>query len=329
MEQQHQSLSEQQVKTQQKTTEKQAEQPQCCPNCGTPCRSGDKFCEECGMPLKGKSCVRCGVPIQADWEICPHCGQSLHAELCSFCGASMEADDSFCPDCGNPRTGIICPDCNTLNFRSFCRKCNRPLNEMAMQEMQKAKHDPVFQEMLALAQELADLEERILDTPSGEISEEDSEPPQLELSEADKKLIQQYKDLFAGSGSLEEISIPKPEPLKETPVQARPKIQLNVKRVDLDEAKQSYKEKLEEMRGLMEKLRPEGDMTPQMQRNYYSARKLPVLRKSVSKAPVCWVCNLCGCQHNQPSECAQPELGGIWIYEDVVTVTKTFEYQDD
>lgn len=329
MEQQHQSLSEQQVKTQQKTTEKQAEQPQCCPNCGTPCHSGDKFCEECGMPLKGKSCVRCGVPIQADWEICPHCGQSLHAELCSFCGASMEADDSFCPDCGNPRTGIICPDCNTLNFRSFCRKCNRPLNEMAMQEMQKAKHDPVFQEMLALAQELADLEERILGTPSGEISEEDSEPPQLELSEADKKLIQQYKDLFAGSGSLEEISIPKPEPLKETPVQARPKIQLNVKRVDLDEAKQSYKEKLEEMRGLMEKLRPERDMTPQMQRNYYSARKLPVLRKSVSKAPVCWVCNLCGCQHNQPSECAQPELGGTWIYEDVVTVTKTFEYQDD
>ena len=329
MEQQHQSLSEQQVKTQQKTTEKQAEQPQCCPNCGTPCHSGDKFCEECGMPLKGKSCVRCGVPIQADWEICPHCGQSLHAGLCSFCGASMEADDSFCPDCGNPRTGIICPDCNTLNFRSFCRKCNRPLNEMAMQEMQKAKHDPVFQEMLALAQELADLEERILDTPSGEISEEDSEPPQLELSEADKKLIQQYKDLFAGSGSLEEISIPKPKPLKETPVQARPKIQLNVKRVDLDEAKQLYKEKLEEMRGLMEKLRPEGDMTPQMQRNYYSARKLPVLRKSVSKAPVCWVCNLCGCQHNQPSECAQPELGGTWIYEDVVTVTKTFEYQDD
>ena len=104
---------------------------------------------------------------------------------------------------------------------------------------------------------------------------------------------------------------------------------MNVKRVDLDEAKQSYKEKLEEMRGLMEKLRPEGDMTPQMQRNYYSARKLPVLRKSVSKAPVCWVCNLCGCQHNQPSECAQPELGGTWIYEDVVTVTKTFEYQDD
>ena len=80
---------------------------------------------------------------------------------------------------------------------------------------------------------------------------------------------------------------------------------------------------------LMEKLRPEGDMTPQMQRNYYSARKLPVLRKSVTTAPVCWICNLCGCHHSHPSECAQPELGGTWVYEDVVTVTKTFEYQDD
>lgn len=273
--------------------------------------------------------MRCNSPVQPNWEICPHCGQGLHAELCSFCGASMEADDFFCPDCGNLRTGIICPDCNTLNFRSFCRKCNRPLNEMAMQEMQKAKKDPVFQEMLALAQELADLEEQILNTVSEEIPVGEPELPPVELSEADKKLIQQYKDLFSGSGSLEGMQVARPEPKVEEPVQTRPKIQLNVKKVDLDEAKQSYKEKLEEMKLLMEKLRPEGDMTPQMQRNYYSARKLPVLRKSVTKAPVCWICNLCGCHHSHPSECAQPELGGTWVYEDVVTVTKTFEYQDD
>jgi len=177
--------------------------------------------------------------------------------------SSMEADAFFCPDCGNPRTGIICPDCNTLNFRSFCRKCNRPLNEMAMQEMQKAKKDPVFQEMLALAQELADLEEQILNTVSEEIPVGEPELPPVELSEADKKLIQQYKDLFSGSSSLEGMQVARPEPKVEEPVQTRPKIQLNVKKVDLDEAKQSYKEKLEEMKLLMEKLRPEGDMTPE------------------------------------------------------------------
>lgn len=156
--------------------------------------------------------MRCNSPVQPNWEICPHCGQGLHAELCSFCGASMEADDFFCPDCGNPRTGIICPDCNTLNFRSFCRKCNRPLNEMAMQEMQKAKKDPVFQEMLALAQELADLEEQILNTVSEEFPVGEPELPPVELSEADKKLIQQYKDLFSGSGSLEGMQVARPEP---------------------------------------------------------------------------------------------------------------------
>lgn len=201
-------------------------------------------------------------------------------------------------------------------MRWQCRKC-------------RSEERPVFPEMLALAQELADLEEQILNTVSEEIPVGEPELPPVELSEADKKLIQQYKDLFSGSGSLEGMQVARPEPKVEEPVQTRPKIQLNVKKVDLDEAKQSYKEKLEEMKLLMEKLRPEGDMTPQMQRNYYSARKLPVLRKSVTKAPVCWICNLCGCHHSHPSECAQPELGGTWVYEDVVTVTKTFEYQDD
>ncbi|WP_291529071.1 zinc ribbon domain-containing protein [Bacteroides sp. UBA939] len=329
MEQHSQSLSQQQVKVQQKPSESQLEQPKCCPNCGTPCHGGDKFCEECGMSLKETSCSRCGLSVQPDWEICSHCGQGLQAELCSFCGSPMETDDSFCPDCGNPRTGIVCPDCKALNFRSFCRKCNHPLNEMAMQEMQKAKNDPVFQEMLVLAQELAELEDQILSTADESTSDAEPELPQVELSDADKKLIQQYKDLFAGVASAKEIPSSKIEPKIEEPVLARPKINLNVKKVELDEAKQSYKEKLQEMQQLMARLRPEGDVTPQMQRNYYSARKLPVLRKSVSKAPAYWVCNYCSFHHNQPSECAKPHLGGTWKYEDVVTMAQTFEYQDD
>lgn len=202
-------------------------------------------------------------------------------------------------------------------MRWQCRKCRR------------RRKTPSFRKCWHCAG-LADLEEQILNTVSEEIPVGEPELPPVELSEADKKLIQQYKDLFSGSGSLEGMQVARPEPKVEEPVQTRPKIQLNVKKVDLDEAKQSYKEKLEEMKLLMEKTSSmEGDMTPQMQRNYYSARKLPVLRKSVTKAPVCWICNFCGCHHSHPSECAQPELGGTWVYEDVVTVTKTFEYQDD
>ena len=63
------------------------------------------------------------------------------------------------------------------------------------------------------------------------------------------------------------MQVARPEPKVEEPVQTRPKIQLNVKKVDLDEAKQSYKEKLEEMKLLMEKLTPGGSMTPRCSEN--------------------------------------------------------------
>lgn len=242
----------------------------------------------------------------------------------------MDAHDSFCPDCGNPRTGITCPHCRTLNFRSFCRKCNSPLDEMAMQEVQKAKSDPVFCQMMTLAQQLADLEEQLQTGPPGNDPQDEPELSWPELSEADRKLIEQYKELLSGTAPLPQPSpTPAPEPKTEPSAAPRPKIQLNIKKVNLDEIQQSYKEKLDEMKQLIAKLRPEGDMTPQMQRNYYSARKVMVTRKKVTKAAVCWVCNLCGFKHNQPSECAQPELGGTWMYEDIITTTQSYEYVDD
>ena len=142
MEQQHQSLSEQQIKAQQKTSEKQAEQPQCCPNCGHLVTVVINSVKNVAWRLKELHVCVVTLLFSLIGKYALIADKGLHAELCSFCGASMEADDFFCPDCGNLRTGIICPDCNTLNFHSFCRKCNRPLNEMAMQEMQKAKKDP-------------------------------------------------------------------------------------------------------------------------------------------------------------------------------------------
>lgn len=330
MTQQQQSLAKQEVKTKQQRQEKQSEQAKCCHNCGTPCHSGDKFCEECGMPLRAESCVRCNAPTQPGWEICPQCGQRLQAEMCSFCGSEMEASHAFCLECGNPRAGIVCADCDTLNFRSFCRKCNRPLNEIAEQEMLKAKNDPVFQSMMALAQELAQLEEKILGAQSPQDQEDPIEAAaQIEMSDADKKLIEQYKELLAGSVPAEKAIPTAPAPPSQAQAKPRTKLKLSIKKAEADQAKQDYKEKLEEMKRLMEKLRPEGDITPQLQRNYYSARKVHIKKKIVTKDPVGWVCNLCGCKHRQPSECAQPELGGTWIYEDIITFENVYDYPDD
>lgn len=201
-----------------------------------------------------------------------------------------------------------------------------------MQEMKRAGQDPVFREMLALAEELAELEDRLSGAADNEPDAATVSAPQTTLSEADRKLIRQYKEFLADSATSDAPPAglehePERQTAPATPAKIRSKIQLNVKQPDLDDAQEAYQEKLEEMKQLMGKLRPEGDMTPQMQRNYYSARKVMTVRKHIIKSPVCWICNLCGCKHRQPSECAQPQLGGTWIYEDIITATRSYEYE--
>lgn len=260
--------------------------------------------------MEQQQCPHCGASTQADWEICSECGYGLRTETCSFCGTSLDENDVFCSECGNSHKGIVCPDCNTLNFRSFCRKCNHPLDEMAMLEMEKAQKDPIFKQILALSQELADIEEQLeMTTPSSEQLQQ----PQIELSKTDKNLIRQYKDLLAGMQTNKETTIEVKKPSK---------IQLNVDISSLEGIKQAYKRKLEEMQETMKKLVPDNDMSPQMQRNYYSARKIPVVQKKVTRILAFWVCNLCGCKHNHPSQCSKPELGGNWIYEEITITTK-------
>ncbi|MDR0893964.1 MAG: zinc ribbon domain-containing protein [Prevotellaceae bacterium] len=314
---QQQSLSIGQVKKQQQcaTTIVETSTPRVCSHCGTPCHDGDKFCEECGMSLSAASCPYCNMAVQPHWEICPSCGHSLQPNQCSFCGAPLEHDDRFCPECGNPRVGIVCPDCGTLNFRSFCRKCNRPLNEFADREVQRAHQDPIYQQMIALTDELADLETKLTDKKddSDVHNESESLPKGAVVGLSDG-----YKTLLKRN----EVSIASPALRRES------KIKLTLAKPELTETAEEYKEKVEEMQHLMQKLRPEGDTTPQMQRNYYSARKLPVLKKNVTKTPAYWICNLCHARHLQPSECAQPQLGGEWVYDDIITAQRVFEYEE-
>ena len=94
-----------------------------------------------------------------------------------------------------------------------------------------------------------------------------------------------------------------------------------------EEAMAKYKEKLSEMQETLSAMIPDPGMTPQMQRDYYSARKVEILTTTKSRVPLYWVCNAYGCQHSQPNECAEPFQGGTWIYEDVVNTTSTWVRQ--
>ncbi len=60
-----------------------------CPNCGTPCEDGAKFCPACGRRLGEESpaggpavsyCPSCGRPHEGNPPFCPSCGASLLAQ---------------------------------------------------------------------------------------------------------------------------------------------------------------------------------------------------------------------------------------------------------
>lgn len=279
-----------------------------CSNCGASYTSTDKFCSECGTTIIVNACVRCGAATEVNWEICPQCGQNLHAECCSFCGAFSNCSDVFCTECGNPKKGIICPVCQTLNFRSFCRKCNTPLNALAQEAMRQIEAKPEFKKALSIAEDLAVLED-YLRRPNGEevVADEIQE-----LSDENRAYINQYKELLAViRGQVNKENTEKQISKKKEP---KPRKTFSIKISSKEEALAQYNAKLQEMKETLNALIPEPAMTPQMQRNYYTAVKIEIMTKT--KVKVGWQCNAYGCFHEKPNDCTEPFQGGTWIYEE-------------
>ena len=337
----------------QKQAEKQQVVVYKCQNCGGTHSAADKFCSECGMGLKGNSCLHCGAATHPNHEICLACGHYLQAELCSFCGEKMAPGDAFCSGCGNPRAGIVCSDCSTLNFRSFCRKCNAPLNALAYEALEEARKDPKVQKVAAIALELEELEqflreeteeaqektetpqeetetprieEPVIETPKPEpkpkkkfsINIADKETPKQELKpekkfsinitnkEAPKQELKPEKKFSINIDNIENKEAPKPE--------STPQNKFSINIMSKEEAMQKYREKLDEMNAMLASMLPDAGMTPQMQRNYYSARKVQILTITKIKVPLHWICNAYNCIHPCPEECVEPWRGGKWIY---------------
>lgn len=228
-------------------------------------------------------------------------GHACGPRLCSFCGAEIESDDNFCPECGNPAGGIRCPKCGTMSNRSFCSHCNTPLNEMAHEALRLAKADPLFQKAERLAADLAELEKQIRN-----LTEPQTQPPRsldTSVSQEARKAASAYASLF---GDVSALKVP-----DEPKVVAKPKDSPVLTGDLLAKARAAYLQKAQELQQTLDSMTPPASATPEEQRNFFCARKIMTYElESVLQE---WVCNYCGCHHNQPSECAEPQLGGKWI----------------
>ncbi len=259
-------------------------------------------------PVESKQCPHCRATVKASYVVCPECGRSLTPDKCSFCGACLKPGQRFCTHCGQSPEGVVCPECGTLNSRNFCRRCGASLTPMGQKALEAAKNDPVFRAVEQKALELAQLHERIEEMRQ----EAEAGLKQVELSEADKALLDEYADILGSIG----VYNPKP---KQTVAADSVRREYKDKAMDLDQIMAAYREKAQEMNDALAAMVPPPGFTPEQQRDYYSARKVATINTAYDVnwdgyKPQQWVCNFCGFMHNNPSECSEPQLGGVWIY---------------
>lgn len=279
----------------------------------------------------GVGCPYCGQPVKKSWEWCPSCGHSL-VDWCTFCGADIPRGEDECPECGMSRSGIVCPKCGTGNAGGFCRKCNEPLTLAAKKELERAQKDPQFLKAAELAVQAAELLARIeaeeQEVPESEIKEIELPEDVLRLKELlGKTTLRRFDKLSDRSDQKRETgSVADPveapalrqaqEPRTSTTGEpCRTTCSAADKMKSKAELRAEYSKIQEELNKALEGMLPPVGSTPQEQRNYFSARKLPVEKVILTKGREAWVCNFCGCWHNCPSECCEPWHGGKWVYE--------------
>lgn len=197
------------------------------------------------------------------------------------------------------RSGVVCPKCGTRNAGGFCRKCNEPLTLAAKKELERAQKDPQFLKAAELAVQAAELLARI-------------EVEGQEVTGAENKEIELPEDVLRLKELLGRTTLRRFDRLNDRSNQKAQQPQRPKSKAELRAEYSKIKAELD--KALNEMLPPVGS-TPQEQRNYFSARKLPVDKIIRTKTRSAWVCNFCGCWHNCPSECCEPWHGGKWVCE--------------
>jgi predicted amidophosphoribosyltransferase len=277
-----------------------------CTHCGIKNQSGANFCEECGKSLHVTHCPRCGKELISGTDICESCGCYILEHICSFCGNQLGDSDKFCGECGAPVGGLTCPMCKHVSIFDFCQHCNHPLTDRAMQEQKAANADPEYQEIVLLIDELKNYEQEAIEKFGNiNISEKPlADNPELII----KQQLKEIQLLYKFYNSLSEIPKPEIRSEKSESVRLFSEKEIAVITEKAKETARDLERKRKELQDKMNKLCNREFPTPQIARNFYSARKPP-------KTNMVWHCNFADEIHPNPQNCGKPNLGGEWIIE--------------
>ena len=211
--------------------------------------------------------------------------QAASGIRCPHCGATVHQDDEICPSCGR-RLVDYCTFCGAPMEWSDteCPECGAPADDIRCPACGTLSHRSFCPKC---------------NTP---------------VTRAAVRMVEAAKaDPLFARASAESARV---EDLELKLVQAPP--------AEARQIEQELIKVTDDLNAILEQMLPPAGSTPQEQRNYFCARKVAVTTSTTTRIRVGWVCNYCGCTHNQPSECSKPYLGGTWKYEDITTSTTEY-----
>lgn len=243
--------------------------------------------------LEQQKCSNCGWGVTATADICENCGDWLLKGKCNFCYTDIEEGQKYCSECGNPPTGITCKSCGTLSHFDFCPKCNSPQTEQAQEIIQEISNSSEFQHVTNLS---------ITESQSG-----------TEVSNTSISQINIYLSKFNQKPKREKSFSLETDNKIEDNIKATEESSKKVKSEQSKIAEQEQKE-LEAIK-LLKEIQNRKFANNQESRRFFGALKIILPQVITKRKSLGWICNAYGCTHDAPQDCANPSMGGTWIYE--------------